>query len=41
VPDYIASELGTECIACEKCVNICPGLAITLVDTRKEPATRT
>lgn len=35
VPDYIAKKLGTECIACEKCVNICPGLAITLVDTRK------
>jgi sarcosine oxidase subunit alpha len=34
VPDYIARQLGTECIACEKCVNICPGLAITLVDTR-------
>jgi NADPH-dependent 2,4-dienoyl-CoA reductase/sulfur reductase-like enzyme/Fe-S-cluster-containing hydrogenase component 2 len=37
VPDYIAQQLGTECIGCEKCVTICPGLAITLVDTRKEP----
>jgi Fe-S-cluster-containing hydrogenase component 2 len=36
VPDYIAAQLGTECIACEKCVTICPGLAITLVDTRKK-----
>ncbi len=36
VPDYIAEQLGTECIRCEKCVNICPGLAITLVDTREE-----
>jgi len=35
VPNYIAEKLGTECIACEKCVTICPGLAITLVDTRK------
>ncbi len=35
VPDYIAKKLGVECIACEKCVTICPGLAITLVDTRK------
>lgn len=38
VPTYIAEQLGTECIGCEKCVNICPGLAITLVDTRKETA---
>jgi sarcosine oxidase subunit alpha len=36
VPDYIARQLGTECISCERCVNICPGLAITLVDTRKQ-----
>jgi sarcosine oxidase, subunit alpha len=35
VPDYIARQLGTTCIACEKCVSICPGLAITLVDLRK------
>lgn len=34
VPDYIAEKLGTECIGCEKCVTVCPGLAITLVDTR-------
>jgi sarcosine oxidase subunit alpha len=37
VPDYIAAQLGTECIACEKCVTICPGLAITLVDLRPRP----
>ncbi len=36
VPDYIARALGKTCIACEKCVTVCPGLAITLVDTRKE-----
>jgi len=36
VPDYIAKKLGVQCIACEKCINICPGLAITLVDFRKE-----
>jgi sarcosine oxidase, subunit alpha len=35
VPDYIARKLGTTCIACEKCVTVCPGLAITLVDLRK------
>jgi sarcosine oxidase subunit alpha len=34
VPDYIAAQLGVECIGCEKCVNVCPGLAITLVDLR-------
>ena len=38
VPDYIAKQLGKECIACEKCVTVCPGLAITLVDTRKTEA---
>ena len=26
------------CIACERCVAICPGLAITLVDFRKDPS---
>jgi sarcosine oxidase subunit alpha len=26
------------CIACERCVAVCPGLAITLVDFRKDPA---
>jgi sarcosine oxidase subunit alpha len=36
VPDYIAKKIGVECIACEKCITICPGLAITLVDFRKE-----
>ncbi|MFW5713200.1 MAG: FAD-dependent oxidoreductase [Brevefilum sp.] len=25
------------CIACERCVAVCPGLAITLVDFRKDP----
>jgi sarcosine oxidase, subunit alpha len=38
VPDYIAKKIGVECIACEKCITICPGLAITLVDFRKEQA---
>jgi NADPH-dependent 2,4-dienoyl-CoA reductase/sulfur reductase-like enzyme/Fe-S-cluster-containing hydrogenase component 2 len=39
VPDYIAKAIGKECIACEKCVNICPGLAITLVDARGSDGT--
>jgi sarcosine oxidase, subunit alpha len=34
-PNYIARQLGRECTGCEKCVTICPGLAITLVDRRK------
>lgn len=33
VPVYRGS-----CIGCNKCVLICPGLAITLVDYRKDPA---
>jgi sarcosine oxidase subunit alpha len=39
VPDYIAARLQKECTGCEKCVNICPGLAITLVDLRKGDGT--
>jgi NADPH-dependent 2,4-dienoyl-CoA reductase/sulfur reductase-like enzyme/Pyruvate/2-oxoacid:ferredoxin oxidoreductase delta subunit/bacterioferritin-associated ferredoxin len=30
VPEY-----GSGCVGCEKCVAICPGLAVTLVDFRK------
>jgi sarcosine oxidase, subunit alpha len=37
-PDYIAAQLEKECIACEKCVTVCPGLAITLVDQRNNNA---
>ena len=36
LPRYIAEE-GTGCIGCAKCVAICPGLAITLVDGRQDP----
>jgi NADPH-dependent 2,4-dienoyl-CoA reductase/sulfur reductase-like enzyme/Fe-S-cluster-containing hydrogenase component 2 len=32
---------GKNCIGCERCVAICPGLAITLVDFRKNPASPT
>ncbi len=35
VPEYIARRTGKPCIGCEKCVTICPGLAITLIDYRK------
>jgi len=32
LPEYT----GEECIACEQCVAICPGLALTLIDYRKD-----
>ncbi|MGB4595058.1 MAG: FAD-dependent oxidoreductase [Anaerolineaceae bacterium] len=35
VPEFIAGE-GQKCIACARCVAVCPGLAITLVDFRKQ-----
>jgi thioredoxin reductase/Fe-S-cluster-containing hydrogenase component 2/bacterioferritin-associated ferredoxin len=34
IPEYV----GGECAACERCVAICPGLAITLLDYREDPA---
>lgn len=35
VPEFIAGE-GQSCIACGRCVAVCPGLAISLVDFRKQ-----
>ncbi|MGC9334113.1 MAG: FAD-dependent oxidoreductase, partial [Anaerolineae bacterium] len=35
LPSYISDEIGKACIGCEKCVMICPGLAVSLVDYRK------
>ncbi len=32
LPEFV----GNQCDACEKCVAICPGLAVTLVDLRKD-----
>jgi sarcosine oxidase, subunit alpha len=33
-----AGFAGEECLGCERCVVICPGLAVTLVDYRRDPA---
>jgi ferredoxin len=37
LPCFRVPEGGKGCTGCEKCVVICPGLAITLVDFRKDP----
>ena len=36
LPEFCSLD-GKKCIACERCVAICPGLAITLVDFREDP----
>jgi ferredoxin/thioredoxin reductase len=36
LPSFVAQKGGKGCTGCEKCVAICPGLAITLVDYRKD-----
>jgi sarcosine oxidase subunit alpha len=36
LPTFVAAE-EQACIGCERCVALCPGLAITLVDYREEP----
>lgn len=38
LPLFIEEALGKKCVGCEKCITICPGQAITLVDFRKDPA---
>ena len=37
LPSFVGAKGGKGCTGCEKCVAICPGLAITLVDYRKDP----
>lgn len=37
IPTFSGEQSGRPCIGCEKCVTICPGLAITLVDYREDP----
>ncbi len=36
LPEFCTLD-GQNCIACERCVAVCPGLAITLVDFRNDP----
>jgi NADPH-dependent 2,4-dienoyl-CoA reductase/sulfur reductase-like enzyme/Fe-S-cluster-containing hydrogenase component 2 len=36
LPCFVETKEGKGCTGCEKCVAICPGLAITLVDYRKD-----
>jgi NADPH-dependent 2,4-dienoyl-CoA reductase/sulfur reductase-like enzyme/ferredoxin len=37
LPVYYQEKNGKGCTGCERCVVVCPGLAITLVDYRKDP----
>jgi NADPH-dependent 2,4-dienoyl-CoA reductase/sulfur reductase-like enzyme/Fe-S-cluster-containing hydrogenase component 2/bacterioferritin-associated ferredoxin len=36
LPSFIGEEVDKVCVGCEKCVTVCPGLAVTLVDYRKQ-----
>jgi NADPH-dependent 2,4-dienoyl-CoA reductase/sulfur reductase-like enzyme/Fe-S-cluster-containing hydrogenase component 2/bacterioferritin-associated ferredoxin len=36
LPSFLEKRDGKGCTGCEKCVAICPGLAITMVDYRKD-----
>jgi NADPH-dependent 2,4-dienoyl-CoA reductase/sulfur reductase-like enzyme/ferredoxin len=36
LPFFLADKNGKGCTGCERCVAICPGLAITMVDFRKD-----
>lgn len=36
LPEFLGPHVGKECIGCERCVTICPGLAVTLVDYRED-----
>ena len=37
LPEFIGEKIGRQCTGCAKCVTVCPGLAITLVDYRRDP----
>ena len=36
-PRFLGDERGVACVGCARCVTLCPGLAITLVDFRDDP----
>jgi NADPH-dependent 2,4-dienoyl-CoA reductase/sulfur reductase-like enzyme/ferredoxin len=36
LPVFIEEVVGKTCVGCEKCVTICPGQAITIVDFRRD-----
>ena len=36
LPSFVGDQIDKACVGCERCVTICPGLAVTLVDYRKE-----
>jgi len=36
LPHFLGAATGKKCVGCDSCVAICPGLAITLVDFRKD-----
>jgi len=38
IPEFRGQQPGKACIGCERCVTICPGLAVTLVDYREDAA---
>jgi sarcosine oxidase, subunit alpha len=37
LPEFLGEPEGEDCTGCERCVTLCPGLAITLVDARRSP----
>ena len=37
LPEYVGDRVEEKCTGCERCVTICPALAVTLVDHRKDP----
>ena len=36
LPSFVGEQVDKVCVGCERCVTICPGLAVTLVDYRQE-----
>jgi sarcosine oxidase, subunit alpha len=36
LPEFLGPHVEATCVGCEQCITVCPGLAITLVDYRKD-----